>query len=51
MIFLITYLCKLNDEQRTLEWLAPEGWGLSTIGQHFEQQFPGTEIVFIEPHP
>lgn len=51
MTFLITYVCQLNDEQRTLEWVAPAGWGLSTIGRNFEQQFPNTEIVRIEPQP
>jgi hypothetical protein len=49
VIYLITYLCNLSNEQRILEWVVPEGWGPAAIGQHFEQQFPGTEIVRMEP--
>ena len=48
MIYSITYFCRLNNDQRILEWVAPECWTRATIGQHFEQQFPGTEIVRID---
>jgi hypothetical protein len=48
MIAFITYICKPSNEQRILEWVAPEDWTRATIGQHFEQQFPGAEIVRID---
>jgi hypothetical protein len=51
MIYLVTYFCRLSNEQRILEWVAPEGWTRATIGQHFERQFPGTEIVRIQAQP
>jgi hypothetical protein len=49
VIYLITY--QLNNEQRILEWVVPEGWGPAAIGQSFEQQFPSTEILRIEAQP
>ena len=51
MTYHITYLCQLNNEQRTLEWVAPEGWSPATIREHFTQRFPGTETVCIEAQP
>jgi hypothetical protein len=51
MTFLITYFCQQHNEQRILEWVAPAGWGLSTIGRHFEERFPRTQILRIDPQP
>lgn len=49
MIYLIHY--KQNNEQRTLEWVTPEGWGPAAIGQAFAEQFPAAEIIRLEPQP
>lgn len=49
MIYLITY--QLNNEQRIIEWVAPEGWCPATIATCFEQQFPAAEILHLQAQP
>jgi hypothetical protein len=46
--YFITYQSS-RHESRILEWVVPESWSPATIAAHFEQQFPGAEILHMEP--
>jgi hypothetical protein len=47
MIYDILYTS--NNEQRTMEWVVPEGWSPTAIAQAFEQQYPSAEVLNLEP--
>jgi hypothetical protein len=51
MTYAITYHCKLTNEQRTIEWVAPHGWGQQAICECFEQRYPAAEVLCIKPTP
>lgn len=49
MIYLITY--QSNNEQSTIEWVVPKGWSPAAISQAFEQQYPSSKVLDLEPKP
>ena len=49
MIYIVTYQVS-NNEPRTMEWIAPEGWSPATITQDFEQRF-AAQVLSLEPQP
>lgn len=49
MTYLISYLW--NNEQRTTEWIVPEGWSTATITAIFEERYPPAQAINLEPQP
>jgi len=50
MTYFIAYQSS-RHESRIFEWVVPQGWSPATIAAHFETQFPGTQILHLEPKP
>jgi hypothetical protein len=51
MKYEITYHCTRTNEQHTIEWVVPNGWGQATICECLEQRNPTAEVLFIKPAP
>jgi len=51
MKYEITYHCNRTNEQRTIEWVTPHGWGQAAIRECFEQRNPTAEVLLIKPAP
>ena len=47
MIYLITFIS--NNEQGTMEWVVPSGWSTAAIAQAFQQQYPSSTVLNLEP--
>jgi len=47
MTYLLTYLS--NDEQHTLEWVAPAAWTPAAVRQAFADRFPAAQLLTLEP--
>jgi hypothetical protein len=48
LTYAITYHCKRTNEQHTIEWVAPKGWGQDAICDAFHAQYSTAEVLFIK---
>ena len=46
MAYSIIY--RKNNEQISIEWIVPTGWGQAAIREAFHRQYPQAEIIKLE---
>lgn len=47
MTYAITY--RKNNEVHAIEWIAPRRWSVAAVSRCFAHQFPGAELLSLEP--